>query len=183
MRYLLIISILLFSIEFSFADETNEDQTLTQPEKSIRLISPVGTMVRSAIIPGWGQYHSRNYFRGGLVQIGIVSSVVGAYLAHQSFSTHYDNYLLTASNEPDDAFTVLESYDAANQKYKLQMFFIYSGIGFWVYSIIDSYVSSNFYNAKSQIQSIKEDAQQIEKLGLQVGITPSRMYLGFVKTF
>ena len=183
MRYLLIISILLFSMEFSFADEANEDQILNEPEKSIRLISPVGTMVRSAIIPGWGQYHSRNYFRGGLVQLGIVSSVVGAYLAHQSFSTHYDNYVLTASNEPDDSFTVLESYDAANQKYKLQMFFIYSGIGFWVYSIIDSYVSSNFYNANSQIQSIKEDAQQIEKLGLQVGITPSRMYLGFVKTF
>lgn len=183
MRYLLVFFILLLSLEFSFADEVKIDQKLNEPDKSVRLISPIGTMVRSAIIPGWGQYHSRNYIRGGLVQIGIASSVVGAYLAHQSFSTHYDNYVLAASNEPDDSLTVLESYDTANQKYKLQMFFIYSGIGFWVYSIIDSYVSSNFYNANSQIQSIKEDAQQIEKLGLQVGITPSRMYLGYVKTF
>lgn len=183
MRYLLVILILLLSMNFSFANEANEDQSLNEPDKPIRLVSPTGTMVRSAFIPGWGQYHCRNYVRGGLVQIGIVSSVVGAYFAHQSFSSHYDNYILTASNEPDDSFTVFESYDAANQKYKLQMFFIYSGIGFWVYSIIDSYVSSNFYNANSQIQSIKEDAQQIEKLGLQVGITPSRMYLGFVKTF
>ncbi|MCG9127082.1 hypothetical protein JT359_05705 [Candidatus Poribacteria bacterium] len=183
MRYLLFILILLLSIQLSYANEVNLEQTLNESEKSVRLISPVGTMVRSAFVPGWGQYHSRNYFRGGLVQLGIVSSVVGAYLAHQSFSSHYDTYVLTASNEPDDSFTVLESYDTANQKYKLQMFFIYSGIGFWVYSIIDSYVSSNFYNANSQIQSIKEDAQQIEKLGLQVGISPTRMYLGFAKTF
>ena len=63
------------------------------------------------------------------------------------------------------------------------MFFIYAGVGMWAYSIIDSYVSANFYNANSHVNSIQEDALQIENLGLQVGITPSRLYLGVVKTF
>lgn len=183
MRYFLTLLILLLSIRFSFADETNNRNIITEQQNSVRLISPVGTMVRSTILPGWGQFHSRSYFRGGLVLLGIGSSAAGAFLAHQSFGSHYDNYVLTASVEPDNSASVLNSYDTANQKYKLKMFFIYTGVGFWVYSIIDSYVNSNFYNANTQIRSIQEDAQQIEKLGLQVGITPSRLYLGVIKSF
>ncbi len=183
MRFLLTFLILLLSLEFCFAEDIGNRIIPPEPEKSVRLISPIGTMARSTVFPGWGQFHSRNYFRGGLVLLGIGSSAVGAFLAHQSFATQYNNYVLTASYDPDDSDTVLASYDKANQKYKLKMFFIYTGIGIWAYSIIDSYVSANFYNATSQIRSIQEDAQNIEKLGFQVGITPSRLYLGVVKTF
>lgn len=183
MRLILPLLLLLLCLQFSFAEDVADNITVKESEKSIRLISPVGTMVRSAVFPGWGQIHSRNYFRASLILLGISSSAVGAYFAQQSFQSHYDNYVLTASYEPDDSDTVLASYDNANQKYKLRMFFIYTGIGIWAYSIIDSYVSANFYNANSHVNSIQEDAQQIEKLGLQVGITPSRLYLGVVKTF
>ncbi len=183
MRIFLSLLILLLSLQFCFAENMDDSGTVTEPEKSIRLISPIGTMVRSTVLPGWGQIHSRNYFRASLILLGIGSSAVGAYFAHQSFNAEYNNYALTASYEPDDSDAVLESYDKANQKYKLKMFFIYTGIGLWAYSIIDSYVSANFYNANSHVNSIQEDAQQIEKLGLQVGITPSRLYLGVVKTF
>ena len=183
MRIFLSLLLLVFSLQFCFAEDIDKSVTVTEPEKSLRQISPVGTMVRSTFIPGWGQIHSRNYFRASLILLGISSSAVGAYFAHQSFTTEYNNYALTASFDPDDTDTVLASYDKANQKYKLRMFFIYSGIGLWAYSIIDSYVSANFYNANSHVNSIQEDAQQIENLGLQVGITPSRLYLGVVKTF
>ncbi len=181
MRFLLPLLILLLSMEFCFAEEVN-NRVPAESKQSIRLISPLGTMVRSTVFPGWGQFHSRNYFRGSLVLLGIGSSAVGALMAHQSLATQYDHYIITASLDPDDA-TLLASYDKANQEYKLKMFFIYTGIGIWAYSIIDSYVSANFYNATSQVRSIQEDAQQIENLGLQVGITPSRLYLGVVKTF
>ncbi len=182
MRFLFSLLILLLSIQFCYAEEANNKVVSMESEQSIRLISPIGTMVRSTVFPGWGQFHSRNYFRGSLVLLGIGSSAVGAFLAHQSLKTQYDHYVITASLDPDDA-TLLASYDKANQQYKLKMFFVYTGIGLWAYSIIDSYVSANFYNATSQVRSIQEDAQQIENLGLQVGITPSRLYLGVVKTF
>lgn len=183
MRIFLLVLIFLLSLQFCFAQDSDNNIKVVESEESIRLISPIGTMVRSTFIPGWGQIHSRNYFRASLILLGISSSAVGAYFAHQSFTTEYDNYSLTASFDPDDTETVLASYDNANQKYKLRMFFIYTGIGLWAYSIIDSYVSANFYNANSHVNSIQEDAQQIENLGLQVGITPSRLYLGIVKTF
>ena len=183
MRIILPLLLLLLCLQFSFAEDVDDSIAVTESEKSIRLISPIGTMVRSTVFPGWGQIHSRNYFRASLILLGISSSVVGAYFAHQSFTSQYNNYVLTASYDPDDSDTVLASYENANQKYKLRMFFIYTGIGLWAYSIIDSYVSANFYNANSHVNSIQKDAEQIEKLGLQVGITPSRLYLGVVKTF
>ncbi len=183
MRILLTLLILFASLQLCYAETVESSNAPIVPEESIRLISPIGNMVRATVFPGWGQFHSRNYFRGSLILLSIGGSAVGAYFADQAFADEYNNYVLAASYQPDDSDAVLENYENANQKYKLKMFFIYTGLGLWAYSIIDSYVSANLYNANSQIRSIQEDAEQIENLGLQVGITPSRLYLGVVKTF
>lgn len=183
MRLLLILLILLFSVQYCFAEESTDKLVQSQEEEQIRLISPIGTVVRSTVLPSWGQFHSRNYLRGGLILLGIGGSAVGAFFAQQSFAKQYDNYVFTASTEPDNTDAVFESYDNANQRYKLRMFFIYTGIGIWAYSIIDSYVSANFYNATSQVKAIERDTQKIEKMGVQVGITPSRLFLGYATTF
>ena len=93
----------------------------------------------------------------------------------------YNAYAEYASLYPNDDQGVFAKYEFANQRYKLRTFFMYTGIGIWVYSLIDSYVGANFYNATTLIQSIEQDAQDIEKLGIEVGATPSRLYLGIVK--
>ena len=187
MRFLLIISLLLLSLHASFAQEAENGADIEQqtPEKTEEnmLVSPIGAMVRSAIFPGWGQFHSRGYIRGSITVLGIGGSVIGALLAQQSFKDRYDTYAIYASLYPNDDQGVLERYEYANQRYKLRTFFMYTGIGIWVYSLIDSYVGANFYNATTLIQSIEKDAQDIEKLGIEVGATPSRLYLGIVKTF
>lgn len=187
LRVLLIISLLSFSFHTSFAQEVeksaNAEQETPKTEKEIRLVSPIGAMVRSAILPGWGQFYSRSYFRGSLTALGIGGSAIGALLAQRSFSKRYNDYATYASLNPHDEAGVLERYAFSNQRYKLRTFFMYTGIGIWVYSLIDSYVSSNFYNATTLIQSIQKDAQEMEKLGIEVGATPSHLYFGIVKTF
>ena len=187
MRFLLIISLLLLSLPTSFAQEAENDTDIEQrvPEtaEADALVSPIGAMVRSAILPGWGQFYSRGYFRGSFTVLGIGGSVIGALLAQQSFKNRYDAYAEYASKYPNDDQGVFEKYEYANQRYKLRTFFMYTGIGIWVYSLIDSYVGANFYNATTLIQSIEQDAQDIEKLGIEVGATPSRFYFGIVKTF
>lgn len=193
MRFLLIILLLLICLPCGFADETasaapeNADVKVKAEEKDAaeeKLISPVGAMVRSAIFPGWGQIYSRRYFRSGFIVLGIGGSAVGALLAERSFRNRYNAYATLANLEPDNEEGVLASYEHANQRYKLRMFFLYAGVGLWLYSVIDSYVSANFYNATTQIRSIQHDADEIEKkLGIQVGASPSHLYLGIVKTF
>lgn len=191
MRFSLIILLLLFSLHASFAQEAEngaetEQQTTkteTTEAEQVKLISPIGAIVRSAVFPGWGQFHSRSYFRGSLTVIGIGGSVIGALLAQRSFRSRYDVYedLVWQSFHSEE--TILESYAHANQRYKLRTFFMYTGIGIWLYSLIDSYVSANFYNATTLIQSIERDARDIEKFGIQMSATPSRLYFGIVKTF
>ena len=193
MRFLLIISLLLFSLHASFAQaaenyinteqETSETVAAAKKREQVRLISPIGSMVRSAVFPGWGQFHSRSYFRGSLTVLGIGGSIVGALLAQSSFKNRYDAYEALVWSPFHSEKEVLESYEYANQRYKLRMFFMYTGIGIWLYSLIDSYVSANFYNATNLIQSIEQDARDIEKLGIEIGATPSRFYFGIVKTF
>ncbi len=187
LQVLLIISLLSFSFHASYAQEaeksTNTEQETSETEEQIRLVSPIGAMVRSAVFPGWGQFYSRSYFRGSLTVLGIGGSAVGALLAQRSFSNRYNDYATYASLNPHDEVGVLERYAFSNQRYKLRTFFMYTGIGIWVYSLIDSYVSSNFYNATTLVQSIQQDAQEMEKLGIEVGATPSHLYFGIVKTF
>ena len=187
MRFLLIISLLFFSLHASFAQEAensiNTEQQTSETAEQVKLVSPIGAIVRSAIFPGWGQFHSRSYFRGSLTALGIGGSIVGAFLAQNSFNDRYNTYEKLVWDGFSDEKTIIESYEYANQRYKLRTFFLYTGIGIWLYSLIDSYVSANFYNATTLIQSIERDAQDIEKLGIEIGATPSRFYFGIVKTF
>lgn len=200
MRFLLIILLFLISLPCSFAEESekaaqedvskeieaaNEAKKEAQKEAaSEKLISPIGAVVRSAIFPGWGQIYSRSYIRSGLIVLSIGGSAVGALLAERSFRSRYNAYATLANLEPDNEAGVLASYEHANQRYKLRMFFLYSGVGIWLYSVIDSYVSANFYNATTQIRSIQQDANLMEdKLRIQVDAAPSHLYLGIVKTF
>ena len=187
MRFLLIISLLLFNLHVSFAQEVenniNTEQQTPETAEQVKLVSPIGAMVRSAIFPGWGQFHSRSYFRGSLTVLGVGSSIIGALLAQNSFRNRYDAYEKLVWDGFSSETAVLESYAYANQRYKLRTFFMYTGIGIWLYSLIDSYVSANFYNAKTLIQSIEQDARDIENLGIEIGATPSHFYFGIIKTF
>lgn len=188
MRFLLIILLFLISLPCSLAEESEnaaqEDVPKSKEAASEKLISPIGAVVRSAIFPGWGQIYSRSYIRSGLIVLGIGGSAVGALLAERSFRSRYNAYATLANLEPDNEEGVLASYEHANQRYKLRMFFLYSGVGLWLYSVIDSYVSANFYNATTQIRSIQQDAELMEDtLRIQVGAAPSHLYLGIVKTF
>ena len=187
MRFLLIIPLLLFNLHVSFAQEaennTSPEQQTPETAEQVKLVSPIGAMVRSAVFPGWGQFHSRSYFRGSLTVLGVGGSIVGALLAQNSFRNRYETYEKLVWDPFATEKTILESYEYANQRYKLRTFFMYTGIGIWLYSLIDSYVSANFYNATTQIQSIEQDAQNMEKLGIEIGATPSHFYFGIVKTF
>ena len=187
LRVFLIIFLLFFSLYTSFAQEAencpDSEQKTIDTEAEVELVSPIGAIVRSAVFPGWGQFYSRSYFRGSLTVLGVGGSAVGALLAQRSFNNRYNDYATYASLNPHDEAGVLERYGYANQRYKLRTFFMYTGIGIWVYSLIDSYVSSNFYNATTLVESIQQDAKDMEKLGIEIGATPSHLYLGIVKTF
>ncbi|MXY99699.1 hypothetical protein F4Y93_03285 [Candidatus Poribacteria bacterium] len=190
MRLLLIIALLFFSLHASFAQEAENNIETTEKtaetEQQVKLASPIGAMVRSAFVPGWGQFYSGSYYRGSLTVLGIGGSIIGALLAQNSFNDRYRVYESMVWSGFHSEKDILASYEYANQRFKLRTFFMYTGVGIWLYSLIDSYVSAHFNNATTLIQSIEQDARDIENLenlGIEIGATPTRLYLGIVKTF
>ena len=75
------------------------------------------------------------------------------------------------------------SINAQNERYKLRQLFLYSAIGVWAYSIIDSYVGAKFYNAKERVDLLTDEAKEIERLGVSVGVTPTQVSLNIISLF
>lgn len=115
--------------------------------------------------------------------IGVGASLAGALAAHQSFQNIYTNrYIPAATIDPKSEKAIAE-YKRSNDRYKLRQFFLYSAIGVWAYSVIDSYIGAKFYNANAKVNLLIDEVEDIEKLGVSVGVTPAKLYLNLTKTF
>lgn len=154
-----------------------------QPDEGLRLVSPIGAVARSAILPGWGQFYARSHFQGSVSFVGTGGLFIGALIAHQSFRDVYNNeyvpIALNNSDSPEAAF----QYNRANQRFKLRQFFLFAAVGVWAYSIIDSYVGANLYNATTKANQLIEGVKQIEELGVQLEVNPTQLQLSIVKFF
>jgi hypothetical protein len=154
-----------------------------QSDEDLHLVSPIGAVARSAILPGWGQFYAHSRFQGTSSMIGTSGLLIGALIAHQSFQDVYNNaYVPIALNAPDSPEAAFQ-YNRANQRFKLRQFFLFAVVGVWAYSVIDSYVGANLYNATTKANQLIDDAKRIEKLSVQLEVTPTQLHLGIVKFF
>ncbi|MDE0297984.1 MAG: DUF5683 domain-containing protein [Candidatus Poribacteria bacterium] len=170
-----ILTIVLFFLAFAQVCFSQTDE--------LRLISPIGSVVRSAFVPGWGQFHSRSPIRGTLSVIGVGACLSGALVAHNSFLNIYNNQYIPAATIDPKSEEAAAQYKRSNERYKVRQFFLYAAIGVWAYSVIDSYVGAKFYNAKIRVDSLIEEAKEIEKLGVSVDATPTKIALILNKSF
>ena len=154
-----------------------------QPDGNLRLVSPVGAIARSAVVPGWGQFHAHNRLLGATSFVGTSGLLVGALITHQSFRDIYNNQYVPVALQDPNSPEALFQYNRANQRYKLRQFFLFAAAGVWAYSLIDSYVGANLYNAEAKANQIIDEMKQIEELNLHLGITPTQLQLDIVKFF
>ena len=162
---------------------SQEQLGAVQPDEELRLISPVGAIARSAVVPGWGQFHAHNRFLGITSFVGTSGLLVGALITHQSFQDVYNNEYVPVALIDDKSPEALFQYNRANQRFKLRQFFLFAAAGVWAYSLIDSYVGANLYNAEAKANQLIEDMKQIGELDVQLEVTPTQLQLGIVKFF
>jgi hypothetical protein len=65
-----------------------------------RLPSPVGALLRSFVLPGWGHYYadSKNWNRG-LIHLGADLALIGAYTGYSLSANRLENNLTTFANQ------------------------------------------------------------------------------------
>ena len=173
-QLLICLCILFWGVQAGFAESEEAD---------IHLVSPVAAVARSIVIPGWGQYYTQGYLQGSVSFVGTGGLLIGSLAAHKSFRNIYNNDYVPAANKKRDSPEALSHYNRANQRFKVRQFFLIAAAGVWAYSIIDSYVGANLYNAKTKANSLIDDVKQIEELGVQFGVTPTQVNFGIVKSF
>ena len=154
-----------------------------QPNEDLRLVSPIGAVGRSAVLPGWGQFYAHKRFLGATSFVGTSGLLIGALVTHQSFQNVYNNEYVPIALIDDKSPEALFQYNRANQRYKLRQFFLFAAAGVWAYSLIDSYVGANLYNAEAKANQLIDEMKQIGELDVQLEVTPTQLQLGIVKSF
>ena len=163
MRHLLkeIVSILicLIAVNLAYAD------------KDSNLISPWGAVARSSFLPGWGQIYTGKRAQGVISFITTCSFLTSGFIAWFSYKEIYDKEYVPAAKKNLYSPETHEYYNKANQRYKLSQFFTFAGLGFWTYSLIDSYVGANLYNAELKADRLLKEIKPIENVELKISMT------------
>ena len=172
--FLLLLSMFLSTAAIASPVASSKDvQAYNSYDSSPRLVSPVGSVVRSVVIPGWGQIHAQNYVSGSFSFLGTTGLLVGGLVSHRSFRQIYDNEYAPVAKVNSKSPAALSIYGRVNQVYKIRQFFLLTAAGVWAYSIVDSYVAANLRNARSKSRVLLRDVVKIEKLSLE--IKPNRI--------
>ena len=172
--FLLLLSMFLSTAAIASPVTSSKDvQAYNSYDSSPRLVSPVGSVVRSVVIPGWGQIHAQNYVSGSFSFLGTTGLLDGGLVSHRSFRQIYDNEYAPVAKVNSKSPAALSIYGRVNQVYKIRQFFLLTAAGVWAYSIVDSYVAANLRNARSKSRVLLRDVVKIEKLSLE--IKPNRI--------
>ncbi len=151
----------------SYRIEREERQELLQIY-NMRKQSIASNLVKSAIIPGWGQISSHSDIRGQLILGVEIVALGGCVFLYTRAMDKYDKYKdATQINEID------RLYDEALEPYTLSMALLglYSLI--WGYNLYDSAQATEGYNAQLWNTLLEEKASR------RILLTPTGIQLRF----
>jgi len=102
-----------------------------------------GNMLKSAIVPGWGHYLSKDYTRGHVFLASEIILIGSSLYFYSQALNDYDTY--KNSTYIGD---IKQFYLDANSNYKYSQIFLSLGAVVWLYSIYDSVSATHEYNQK-----------------------------------
>ncbi len=79
---------------------TGLDQVITSGSTEGTLPSPIGALLRSFVLPGWGHYYVENTnWSRGLIHLGADLALIGAYTGYSISANRLENNLKTFANQ------------------------------------------------------------------------------------
>ncbi len=114
--------------------------------------SPLLSMFRSALLPGWGQYYTGHPYRGGLIFTLEGFLVTFSWLENRKANWYWETYQRTG----DPLY--LDKYDRHFQKGRNFMSLAIAGL---LLNIADAYVSAHLYGFEGKV-SIDDEQEQVD---------------------
>ena len=89
-------------------------------EKALGLVHPYSALVRSAVVPGWGQLKIRQPVQGSIFFVAATGLLAGYWVAHRDFRDIYDNgYVPAAEAHGADSPEAAAFYATRNEGFKV----------------------------------------------------------------
>ncbi len=120
-----------------------------EPDIVIRKRSPSGALLRSAVLPGWGQFYNDKPVKGvilGTVELGLLAWLISEHVQAEDARTDF-----LASGDPADE----ERYNVHSQR-RIDLIWYTSAA--WLYGMLDAYVDAYLYSFEAENRSFERDA-------------------------
>lgn len=127
--------------------------------------SPTGAMLRSAVLPGWGQFYNESYWKIPIIW-GLSAWFISAWIRqnknYKHYSDLYNNSLLETSNNQ-----YKDSYKRVRNAYRddRDLFAIYLGLTYFL-NIIDAYVDAHLFDFNVGVNNFTQTPELQIKLKL-----------------
>lgn len=101
---------------------------------TLHRVIPGGALLRSAVLPGWGQFYTRHPLKGVLI-MGVEAALIG--------------YAVSADTKVKDFAAAGVSSDELDLWRNKRRKSILWAVGVWLYSMADAYVDAHLYDFDS----------------------------------
>lgn len=115
---------------------------LGQDSTKFRNVHPTGALIRSAIVPGWGQVYNRKYIKAVIIAAGESWLAYGIYNDWKEADEHQRNFQ-SATDDPAYQASEFAKFTDARDQRNLKMWILAAGI---FYSMFDAYVDAQLAN-------------------------------------
>lgn len=145
MKRIIIIMFFVFGMQLSALDNSDTVEVRKNPRTDFELLtkSPTGAIVRSLVIPGWGQVYVENYWKAPIVFGGFVGVGYVVYWNHDNYKSAIDEI---------DAYSGDDEFELENLKNKRDFYRDQrdlSGLylmGVYVIATVDAYVGAHLFD-------------------------------------
>jgi len=110
-------------------------------EREPKSTNPTGALLRSAFVPGWGQFYNRKYIKGTVIALGESYLIFGIYDDWKEASRFERNF----KNATDLTIKAREfaNFENARDRRNLKMWIMAAAV---FYSMFDAYVDAHLAN-------------------------------------
>ena len=154
------ITIFIFMLIFVFARFSYTQEKKVLPEiaqtdsakvKVFKSKSPMGALLRSVALPGWGQFYNKKYIKAGLV-LGVETTFLTLMIIEWERMDDHKKFFDSMSQDHPDKSWESEQYKFYQDRKNL---FLWSTIATIFVSMFDAYVDAHLYDFDKEMERIR----------------------------
>ena len=165
MRFLftiLITFLLLAGLTYAQSSSISQADTTSKIHKPY----PTGALLRSAFVPGWGQYYNKKYIKGSVIAAAETYLIVGIITNWQDTNKHKKNF--QSSDSLEYKASEFSKFEHSRDQRNIRMWILAAGI---FYSMFDAYVDAQLWDFKQTDKSFDVYVEPVKNNGLYAGLT------------